>query len=256
LFIECWTFLSRLCHPLHCNWWLPLCNRLVTSAQLQLQLLLASTTQLRITTNFNTMSTFYYGGHQQHHMQHQPQQHHSLAQSHTHHNSRRRAPRLSASQNSQRQFRGAKSSKDLNTEAPNVTAFRMRFEAGRSFDLEDDEQFCPNLLTFDDRQSLHSASSDRSSLSSGSPESSPLQQQIQPQQVTPALSLSSAATSAYVSPPTFTSNHENLKLYQPSAVRTRNAIPIVNPSTGMRVASPPNSISPGMMQQTTAARRW
>lgn len=201
------------------------------------------------------MSTFYYAGHQQHHMQHQSQNHPSLGQSHNHHNSRRRAPRLSASQNSQRQFRGAKTMKDLNTEAPSVTAFRMRFEAGRSFDLEDDEQFCPNLLTFDDRQSLHSASSDRSSLSSGSPESSPLQAQIQPQQVTPALSLSSAATSAYVSPPSFTS-HEHLKLYQPSAVRTRNAIPIVNPSTGMRVASPPSSISPGMMHQTTAARRW
>ena len=190
-------------------------------------------------------------------MHHQSQNHHSLAQSHNHHNSRRRAPRLSASQNSQRQFRGgAKNIKDINIEAPSVTAFRLRFEAGRSFDLEDDEQFCPNLLTFDDRQSLHSASSDRSSLSSGSPESSPLQQQIQPQQVTPALSLSSAATSAYVSPPTFTNTNENLKLYQPSAVRTRNAIPIVNPSTGMRVASPPSSISPGMMQQTTAARRW
>ena len=169
--------------------------------------------------------------------------------------------------------------KDSNVEPPSVTAFRVRFEAGRSFDLEDDELYCPNLLTFDEvnnrllrlgsptlasweadiplqRQSIHSASSDRSSLSSGSPDSSPLQQQIQPQHVTPALSLSSAATSAYIPPPSFTTTHENLKLYQPSAVRTRNAIPIVNPTTGMRVASPPPSISPGMMQQTTATRQW
>jgi hypothetical protein len=145
--------------------------------------------------------------------------------------------------------------KESNVEPPSVAAFRVRFEAGRSFDLEDDELYCPNLLTFDERQSIHS-SSDRSSLSSGSPDSSPLQQQIQPQQVTPALSLSSAATSAYISPPTFTTTHENLKLHQPSAVRARNAIPIVNPTTGMRVASPPSSISPGMMQQTTVARRW
>jgi len=203
------------------------------------------------------MSTFYYGGHQQSHGQHQAQNHYSLAQQpHNHHNSRRRAPRLSASQNSQRQFRGAKNIKDSNAEPPSVTAFRMRFEAGRSFDLEDDEQFCPNLLTFDDRQSLHSASSDRSSMASNSPENSPLQQQIQPQQATPALSLSSAATSAYVSPPTFLDSQDHIKLYQPSAVRTRNAIPIVNPSTGMRVASPPSSISPGMMQHTTASRRW
>jgi len=202
------------------------------------------------------MSTFFYGGHGQQHLQHQTQNHHSLAQSHNHHNSRRRAPRLSASQNSQRQFRGAKAMKESNIEPPNITAFRARFEAGRSFDLEDDELYCPNLLTFDERQSIHSASSDRSSLSSGSPNSSPLQQQVQPQHVAPALSLSSAATSAYMSPPTFTTTHESLKLHQPSAVRTRNAIPIVNPSTGMRVPSPPSSISPGMMQQTSAARQW
>jgi hypothetical protein len=135
-------------------------------------------------------------------------------------------------------------------------------------------EFCPNLLTFDEvgdeplsstttladylkRQSVTSGSSDRSSLSSGSPESSPLQTQIQPQQITPSLSISSAATSAYISPPTFTSNNNTLKIHQPSALRSRtNAIPIVNPSTGNRIASPPSSISPGMMQQTTAARRW
>lgn len=202
------------------------------------------------------MSTFFYGAHNQQHLQHQAPNHHALAQSHNHHNSRRRAPRLSASQNSQRQFRGAKNMKESTIEPPNVTAFRARFEAGRSFDLEDDELYCPNLLTFDERQSIHSASSDRSSLSSGSPDSSPLQSQIQPQQVTPAISLSSAATSAYIPPPTFTATHDTLKLHQPSAVRARNAIPIVNPTTGMRVASPPSSISPGMMQQTTAARRW
>ena len=35
-------------------------------------------------------------------------------------------------------------------EVPAVTAFRARFEAGRSFDLDDDLEFCPNLLTEDD----------------------------------------------------------------------------------------------------------
>lgn len=35
-------------------------------------------------------------------------------------------------------------------EAPAVTAFRARFEAGRSFDLDDDLEFCPNLLTDED----------------------------------------------------------------------------------------------------------
>ena len=36
------------------------------------------------------------------------------------------------------------------TEAPAVSVFRARFEAGRSFDLDDDLEFCPGLLTEDD----------------------------------------------------------------------------------------------------------
>ena len=202
------------------------------------------------------MSTFIYGG--QHHHQQQQQHHHhhshNVAASHNHHARSRRAPRLSASQNSNRQYR-ARPLRDLNTEAPNVTAFRVRFEAGRSFDLDDDLEFCPNLLTDDERLSIHSGLSDRSSLSSGSPDVSPIQRQTQPQQqVTPAISLSSTAPS-FVSPSFSSMNHQT-KIHQPSAVRTRSAIPIVNPSTGMRIASPPSSISPGMMQQTTAAIRW
>ncbi len=203
------------------------------------------------------MSSFFYGGHHHHQQQQQQQQqHHShhAAPSHNHHGRSRRAPRPSASQNSNRQYR-ARPVKDLNTEAPSITAFRVRFEAGRSFDLDDDLEFCPNLLTDDDRLSIHSGSSDRSSLSSGSPDASPVQHQIQPQQqVAPSISLSSTASS-FVSPSLAMMNH-HMKIHQPSAVRTRNAIPIVNPSTGMRIASPPSSISPGMMQQTTAARQW
>ncbi|KAL8702841.1 MAG: hypothetical protein Q9201_003981 [Fulgogasparrea decipioides] len=193
-----------------------------------------------------------------------PQQHHQTSipshstSSHNHHGSRsRRAPRLSASHNTHRQFRGVRSMKEL-TESPPVSAFRLRFEAGRSFDLDDDLQFCPELLTEDDLQSIHSSSSD-GSLSSGSPQSSPLQQQIQPQQqVTPSFSLSSASNNSYNPSTGFQSNndHHQLKLHQPAALRTRNAIPIVNPSTGMTVPSPPSSISPAMMQQQTYARRW
>ncbi|KAL8902540.1 MAG: hypothetical protein Q9207_004616 [Kuettlingeria erythrocarpa] len=94
------------------------------------------------------------------------------------------------------------------TESPPTSAFRARFEAGRSFDLDDDLEFCPGLLTEDDvssrpsplnvaptvvcdqdaddgyeqqLHSIHSSSSD-GSMSSGSPQSSPLQHQIQPQQ--------------------------------------------------------------------------
>ena len=220
------------------------------------------------------MAAYFHGGHYQQQQHHQHHQQHAIS-SHNHHGGRsRRQPRLAASHNQQRQFRGTKSMKELATEAPTVTAFRSRFEAGRSFDLEDDLEFCPGLLTDEDvcspglvtfdriadnfgqLHSIHSASSDRSSLSSGSPDSSPMQHISHPStQVTPALSLASAAVSSYASPP-YTNTHQQLKLHQPSAVRSRNAIPIVNPSTGMRVSSPPSSISPGMMQQATAARRW
>jgi hypothetical protein len=206
------------------------------------------------------MSAFFYPGHQQHH--HSANMHHP--QPHSHGRSRR-APRLPASHN--RHYRQQKPQKEVVApENPSLAAFRARFEAGRSFDLDDDLEFCPNLLTFDEvclgdldssaissntsqKQSV-SSGSDRSSLSSGSPESSPLQHQIQPDQITPALSLS-AATTAYVSP----SFNNTLKVHQPSAIRSgTKAIPIVNPSTGNRIASPPSSISPGMMQMS--AGRW
>ncbi|MCJ1335428.1 hypothetical protein MMC09_000698 [Bachmanniomyces sp. S44760] len=237
------------------------------------------------------MASYYYGP--QHHQQSVPSSHSSH---NNHHGGRaRRAPRLSSSQNSHRQFRGVRSMKEL-TEAPAVPAFRLRFEAGRSFDLDDDLEFCPGLLTEDDvstqsvvdhydssvfiiiknhhhanlnsnlkLHSIHSSSSDRSSLSSGSPDNSPLQHQIQPtHQVTQNFSLSSASNNSYNPATGFTSSNVNdhqLKIHQPSALRTRNAIPIVNPSTGMRVPSPPpNSISPARMQQQqqqqTYNRHW
>lgn len=217
--------------------------------------------------------SFFYGNHQQ---QHHFQPTHQNSHPHNHHGRSRRAPRLPAGQNPHRQYRANKQVKEVvAVEPPSLAAYRQRFEAGRSFDLDDDLEFCPNLLTFDEvclplldtqlgalstdtdckkKQSI-SSGSDRSSLSSGSPESSPLQHQIQPDQITPALSLSSAATSAYVSPPTFTMNNNNLKVHQPSAIRSgTKAIPIVNPSTGNRIASPPSSISPGLQMQM--AGRW
>ncbi|PGH10872.1 hypothetical protein AJ79_05232 [Helicocarpus griseus UAMH5409] len=180
---------------------------------------------------------------QHHHQQHPPPptSHTAASASHAHHGGRsRRAPKM-AQHNAQRQFRGVKSMREL-AEAPAVTAFRARFEAGRSFDLDDDLEFCPSLLTEDDLQSIHSYASDRSSLASLSPDSSPLQHQIQPaQQVTPSISLSPASVNNSAFASAFGNNLNQMKLHQPSAVRTRNAIPIVNPSTGMRVSSPPGS---------------
>lgn len=61
----------------------------------------------------------------------------------------RRAPRLSVSQNSQRQMRGGRTLKEL-TETAQLSAFRNKFESVRSFDLEDDMEFCPNLLSDSD----------------------------------------------------------------------------------------------------------
>lgn len=204
------------------------------------------------------MSTYFYASHQQ------MQNSHNMMQSSSHHGRTRRNQRMSSAQPSSRQHRQQHQQpkqieKSVAVEAPTLTAFRARFEAGRSFDLDDDLEFCPNLLTWDEvcgheltpvlhsdpyqRQSVTSGSSDRSSLSSGSPDSSPLQHQIQPHMV-PTLSL---PTSSYVSPPTAYAMN-NLHLHQPSAIRTRKAIPIVNPDTRSRM-SPPSSISPSMMQQ-------
>ncbi|KAF9878481.1 hypothetical protein CkaCkLH20_03973 [Colletotrichum karsti] len=165
--------------------------------------------------------------------------------SHNHHGGRnRRQPRLSVSQNAHKQFRGVRSMKEL-TETASINAFRTKFEAGRSFDLEDDMEFCPGLLTDSDMNSIHS-SSERSSLASNSPESSPTQQ---PQQVA-TFNLNSASP-AFI-PPAY--QHTAMKIHQPSATRARNAIPIVNPATGIQMSSPPPSVSPARMQQ--GMRRW
>jgi hypothetical protein len=77
-----------------------------------------------------------------------------------------------------------------------------------------------------------------------------LQQQAQP---TPSLLLSSVSNS-YNS----AGYQQHMKLHQPMAQRTRNAIPIVDPSTrSVSVASPPMSVSPGrQMQQQYVSRRW
>lgn len=36
------------------------------------------------------------------------------------------------------------------TESPPTSAFRARFEAGRSFDIDDDLEYCPGLLDDED----------------------------------------------------------------------------------------------------------
>jgi hypothetical protein len=141
----------------------------------------------------------------------------------SHHSGRgRRAPRVS--QNSHKQLRNLRKEEELAA----LNHFRMRFEAQRSFDLDDDLEFCPNLLTESDHMSINSASSDRSSLSSGSPESSPQSHQVAPHS---GFSLNSNSA-AYI--PSYQSQPTPLKLHQPAATRIRNAIPIVNPLTGIR----------------------
>jgi hypothetical protein len=181
---------------------------------------------------------------------------------------------MSAQQN-HRQIRQVRTPKEFTVEPPTMLAFKRDFEAARSFDIEDDEMFCPfHLLTEDDvsslaygicpspssshltlgaqLQSIHSSGSDRSSLSSGSPEQSPLQHQLQP---TPSFVLSSAPNP--YTPSNFQpTNSSQTKLHQPLAQRTRNAIPIVDPST-RSIASPPPSVSPArQMQQQYMSRRW
>lgn len=172
------------------------------------------------------------------------------AVSHGHHGGRnRRAPRLSVSQNSQKQFRGVRSMKDL-TDSVSLSNFRLKFEAGRSFDLEDDMEFCPGLLTENDLVSIHSASSERSSLASESPKSSPSQHH---NTVAPTFSLNSSSP-AFI-PPSYQTQQPTLKLHQPAATRARNAIPIINPATGITMSSPSPSVSPAKIQQAIG-RRW
>jgi hypothetical protein len=192
------------------------------------------------------MSTYYhFSAHQQH-----PTPATANAVSHSHHGGRnRRAPRLSVAQNPQKQFRGVRSMKEL-TETANLSAFRMKYEAGRSFDLEDDMEFCPGLLTESDLVSIHSSSSERSSLASNSPQGSPTQQ---PTQVASGFALHSSSP-AFI-PPSYQNQHSALKLHQPSATRARNAIPIINPATGISMSSPSPSVSPARMQQPVG-RRW
>ncbi|KAH0495491.1 hypothetical protein TgHK011_009040 [Trichoderma gracile] len=152
---------------------------------------------------------------------------HAAPVSHHHTSSRnRRTPRQNVSQ-PQRQFRGVRSMREL-TDTAALSAFRTRFEAGRSFDLEDDLEFCPGLLTESDLVSI--SASERSSLASNSPEASPTQQPQTPLNVA-------------------------FRLAQPTATRGRNAIPIVNPATGASMPSPPPSMSPGRLQQQPI-RRW
>jgi len=94
------------------------------------------------------MSSYYhFNAHQQH-----PTPVTASAVSHSHHGGRnRRAPRLSVSQqqNNHKQFRGVKSMKEL-SEPATLNNFRNKFELVRSFDLEDDMDFIPNLLSLEE----------------------------------------------------------------------------------------------------------
>ena len=204
---------------------------------------------------------------------------HSNVSSHSHnnHGRSRRGPRIS-SQNAHRQYKAQRSPKEV-PKTPAHSEYIQRLEAAKSFEFDDDEVFCPfHLLTEDDvcfrlrkaynthssgsmstdsygqLQSIHSSSSsDRGSLSSGSPEGSPSQHQVQP---TPSFLLSSAPNTYN---PGFQQHHhqQHMKLHQPLAQRTRNnAIAIVDPST-RSVASPPLSVSPGRQQgHQYIPRRW
>ncbi|KAI6893987.1 hypothetical protein KC334_g12445, partial [Hortaea werneckii] len=166
--------------------------------------------------------------------------------SHGHHGRSRRGPRIS-SQNAHRQYKAQRSPKETPQDLAHLE-YLQKLEAAKSFEFDDDEVFCPfHLLTEDDLQSIHSASfSDRGSLSSGSPEGSPLQQQIQP---TPSFLLSTAPNTFGPGPAGFQQpSHHQMKLHQPMAQRTRNAIPIVDPST-RSIASPPLSVSPARQMQ-------
>ena len=80
--------------------------------------------------------------------------------------------------------------------------------------------------------------SDRSSLSSGSPEQSPTQQQIQP-------------TPSFLLPPSNT-----FPSFQPAQRIGLKAIPIVDPSTRQTSSSPPPSVSPARQLNMMQAQQF
>lgn len=139
----------------------------------------------------------------------------------------------------------------FHTQTRSLLTARYRYEAARSFDLDDDLEFCPALLSEEELASVHSGS-DRSSLSSGSPNGSPLQQQIQPSSASSSYSFSSHSSFGLPM-----NNYSHQPKPQQVTQRTRNAIPIVNPNTGMRVSSPPNMIPhPTQRPHHNNSRRW
>lgn len=184
-------------------------------------------------------SNYYFNSHPHSH----PHPHSTPSNASTHSGRGRRAPRMA--QNHNKQFRNVRKEE----EAVVITQYRQHFEASRGFDLEDDLEFCPFFVTEDD---YASSSSDRSSMSSGSPAQSP-----QSHQATPDTFSLNSNSSPYV--PSYQIQTTPLKLHQPAATRVRNAIPIVNPNA--RMSSPPNSVSPARMHQQQQhqqhlTRRW
>jgi len=166
------------------------------------------------------------------------------------HNRSRRNARLPQNNHNNKQYNKIAKREE---EAATIVNYRQRFDLARSFDLEDDAEFCPNLLTESDMVSINSSSSDRSSLSSGSPSSSPQSTQVN---LSPSANFSLNSNSHPFVHSSF--NVSTLKLHQPAATRMRNAIPIVNPNDGA-LSSPPASVSPSRMhqhQQQSMARRW
>ncbi|POS82454.1 hypothetical protein EPUL_005836, partial [Erysiphe pulchra] len=153
----------------------------------------------------------------------------SHTQPSTNHNSRnRRVLRLShhiqkqAARNSRKE------------EEPAVLiSFRRCFEAGRSFDLDDDMEFCPGLLTEYDIVSTNSALSDRASLSSLSPVSSPQSYQASPTlyyNSTPAIRVQKEKDIAAQRPITI-----DLTASQLSSPSLRKSISITEPQASLNI---------------------
>lgn len=97
------------------------------------------------------MSNFYYGAQQQ-------AAHSSLHTTHSHHPGRQRRSTRAIGyhqRNEQKQMRALQLKKEAAIETALEQNIRREFEAARSFDIEDDEMFCPfYLLTEDDVSSL------------------------------------------------------------------------------------------------------
>lgn len=131
---------------------------------------------------------------------------------------------------------------------------RARYEAARSFDMDDDFLFCP--ATTEHELSQQSYDSTSSYSSSDSPHTSPTTHQAQPfYQSQFHLHPPQQQPSLMQPPPQLHPTPQQSKasmIARSKSPKKRTAIAIVDPTTGMRISSPPLAQQQAALQKSLA----